>query len=214
MADNHSSFFSKVMATKSSAELEIIVEDDENYTQEAQLAAISELKNRGSGLTHLHTLEDQLVEQNNAEKERKEAFYKEARAPEGMPKQILWASYLLMVSLSISLAGTIFLISQSLIHQSSFGWVFNFIIYAFLFLSAHSAGIGKNWARIMFLIFFVFSSIYTLSLLSVLVYIPILALGIQLVHFVLSLIAIIFLFSGEAARWFHSRKYDSDLLDD
>jgi hypothetical protein len=222
MTDKHPRFFSKVMATKSSAELEVIVVDEENYTEDARLAAIAELNERGNEDSSNIQIENEILKKQEQREVKHKEFVATQQPKLNRPDIVKYANYVLLITLFIGVAITAYnLFYYGLVtgigrRVSYSGWIFYIpfvgVVIA-LFSLTHSVSIGKNRARIILLILLVVKSPYVIFEVSDLFsYNGILALLI-LMNSLIFTIALSLLFTPKSNKWYYFKKKETDLLD-
>jgi magnesium-transporting ATPase (P-type) len=168
-------------------------------------------------------------------KENREDFLKSTKPPEGLPKRITKAVKLLYASLIVSAIAAIygyfivgfvtgyetvvengetFTVEHTVTYWGFFPILILIGFYAIYYLFIQQIGLGKNWARITMLVLFLISALFTIiGLPSNLLAHPLSGV-LSVVFLIVSSIAYVLLFTGESARWFSSKKHESDLLDD
>jgi hypothetical protein len=208
-------FFSVKMINKSSDELQKIASNEEEYVDEARLAAVWELEKRKESNDEVSGLKESI--QIELEKGPQQQRFNND-LPKDIPRTVKWAVYLIYTSW---LVGVLQYFLQMSIWRTTY-YVGGNSIIIFIFLA--SLGLitffvnkiirKRNWARIVYSalqLFGVAQFVYAVAALSVGLPLNILA---DLIRPLLAILIIILLFLPESNRWYSNESKKSTNSDD
>ena len=197
--------FSKKMQDKSDQELLEVVENREKFQQNAFIAAVWELEKREKAEPKYTELKDEMLsKQQQVDKSVNNAFV----VPEDLPKQIKMAAYLLFGTILVGVINSIlynyFTNGEAYANSSSiFTVIFSLALMTFF---SYMILLGKNWARITYLVLFLLGAVLSIPvLIYYFTFSPIIGF-ISLTQTGLQIYALILLYRKESKDWYLKQK--------
>ncbi len=216
--------FDKVMSGKSDAELKTIIADKEGYRIEAREAAIRQLESRSVDLAEeqeqLNEIKSNLVHEAEKVKERKQRKERFFYIPENAPRtvKVIGILYYALLGIEIIQYFVMLIPIIKIVGFSLTAVIFPMIVFFISALITDGILKGKEWARMINLIFVLLGFFLKIGSLSVTFSIGVGA--IEAFALIVSLIYVttaILLFVEPSKHWFGAKKERqkrADLLDD
>lgn len=196
------------MTSKSDAELQSIIADTVNFVDDARLAVVWELEKRNQAtdeteLTKKAVL-DKVATKQQQEQENKDNF----KSPADLPTKIKSAAYLIYGSLAVGLIKSILIeqMTSVKILSDPKNLTIGLLTIGLIGFFAYMISVGKNWARITFLVLFIIGLLGLPFMISNDFKMSAIIGAISVVQALMQLFALIILFRGQANNWYKEQK--------